>query len=311
MAERLFLGIEGGATRTTGILADGDLHVLAERTSGPTNVHAVGEACARTAAGELVEALRAEAGPRWRMLTASAFCIAGIRSEADRAVWRRIAADLPVAGEVLLTHDAAAGLAAGSPDQRGILVVCGTGSVVYGRRGDGREHFVGGGGPVLGDEASGFDIGRRGLRAAMRAADGRGPDTSLAQLIPQRVGAGGVADLVAWAGPFAKDRIASVAPIVFEAADAGDRVAEEIIQGALEELVRCVQVVGGRLWPHRRATETPLPVVLAGGVLRARRGFREALAARVSQLLPGASCAAATRSGAIGAVLIARRHGRR
>ncbi|MGB2820369.1 MAG: BadF/BadG/BcrA/BcrD ATPase family protein, partial [Phycisphaerae bacterium] len=169
MAERLFLGIEGGATRTTGILADGDLNVLAERTSGPTNVHAVGEACAGAAARELIEALRAEAGPRWQELRASAFCIAGIRSEADRNVWRRIVAPLPLVGKVLLTHDAAAGLAAGSADRTGILVVCGTGSIVYGRRVDGREHFVGGGGPVLGDEASGFDLGRRGLRAAMRA----------------------------------------------------------------------------------------------------------------------------------------------
>jgi len=127
------------------------------------------------AAGELVEALRDEAGPRWRKLAASAFCIGGIRSEADRALWRRMVADLPIVGDVLLTHDAAAGLAAGSPGQTGILVVCGTGSIVYGRRADGREHFVGGGGPVLGDEASGFDIGRRGLRAVMRAADRRGP----------------------------------------------------------------------------------------------------------------------------------------
>jgi N-acetylglucosamine kinase-like BadF-type ATPase len=308
MAERLLLGIEGGATRTTGMLADSELHVLAERIAGPTNVHAVGEARARAAAGELVEALRVAAGAPWQRLAASAFCIAGIRGEADRALWRRIVADLPIGGDVLLTHDAAAGLAAGSPHQTGILVVCGTGSIVYGRRGDGREHFVGGGGPVLGDEASGFDIGRRGLRAAMRAADRRGPETSLTRLIPRRVGVGAVEDLVAWAGPFAKDRIASVAPIVFEAAEAGDRLAKEIVQGALEELVRSVRVVHESLWPPGRSAETPLPIVLSGGVLRAQPGFREALAARLSQLVPGASCAAPTATGALGAVLLAQRH---
>lgn len=311
MTDALLLGIEGGATRTTGVLAGGDLHPLGEHCGGPTNVHAVGEAAARAAAGEVVEALRAEAPRRWPALKASALCIAGIRSEADRAVWRGIVADLPIGGEVLLTHDAAAGLAAGSDDQTGILVVCGTGSAVYGRRQDGREHFVGGGGPILGDEGSGFDIGRRGLQAVLRAVDGRGADTSLTRLIPERVGAGGVEDLVGWVNPFAKDRIASVAPVVFEAAGAGDGVAGRIVQAALDELARSVEIVHESLWPGGLADDAALTVVLAGGVLRAQEAFREALSARLSRLVPRARCAVPAASGAVGALRVARRLWRR
>jgi N-acetylglucosamine kinase-like BadF-type ATPase len=307
MAAELFLGIEGGATRTTGVLADEYMRVVAEHVAGPTNVHAVGQAAAREAAMEVAGALRRQAGEAWGGVAASAFCIAGLRGPADRAVWEPIAARAAAPGPVLLTHDAAAGLAAGSEDETGVLVVCGTGSLVYGRTADGRERFVGGRGPALGDGGSGFDIGLRALRAAVRASDGRGPSTLLERLIPERIGLASVDDLVAWISPFAKDRIAGVAPIAFEAASAGDAVARRIIESAADELARCITIVARELWPSGAGRGGPASVVLSGGVLREQAGFRELIASSLRESVPGASCVVPQVSGAVGAARVARR----
>jgi len=305
MAANLVIGVEGGATRTTGVLVEGDRCVIAEQVAGPSNVYAVGQAQALATVTQVLTGLRGDAGERWRQVGASAFCLAGLRADADRAVWRRIVEQAGLGSPVHLTHDAVAGLAAGSPDVTGVLVVSGTGSVVYGRRGDGREHRVGGRGPILGDEGSGFDIGHRALRAAARAADRRGPMTVLAQSIPERLGLDGLDDLIAWLSPFAKDRIAGVAPVVFEAAAGGDAVAGEILAAAARELARGVEAVVARLWPPD-GRDGPPRVVLAGGVLRAQPGFRQTLTTMMADLTSGAEVVVPEVSGAVGAARVAR-----
>jgi len=304
MPPLLFLGVEGGATRTTGVITDADLRVLVRRVGEPTNVHAVGEKAAWQAVSDLLDDLRGPEGCDTTAPDAAAFCIAGVRSEADRRVWRRFVRKMRLGCRAVVTHDAAAGLAAGSPDETGILVICGTGALVYGRRADGAERFVGGRGPILGDEGSGFDIGLRGLRAAIRASDGRGKPTLLEHLIPERLKLKNLDALVPWVSPFAKDRVANVAPIIFEAAAAGDDVAVDIVEGAAEELARSVAVVARDLWPPPARLER---VVLTGGVLRNQPSMRLALIAAVSESFPDAACALPEVEGAVGAARIARR----
>ena len=303
MASRFYLGLEGGATRSTGVLTDPDLNVLARYVGRPTNIHAVGREAAWAAATEILLHLLLEAGVGKDSITASALCIAGVRREADRRAWRHIVGKMGLDCPATITHDAAAGLAAGSPDQTGVLAVCGTGALVYGRRADGAEKFAGGRGPILGDEGSGFDIGQRGLRAAVRAADGRGEPTLLQRLIPERLKLKGLDDLVPWVSPFAKDRVASVAPIVFEAAGAGDEVAAGIVEGAAEELAQSVAVVARELWPPPASLDR---VVLYGGVLRNQPAMRLAVTAAICERIPGVRCALPEVEGAVGAARIAR-----
>lgn len=302
MSRYLYLGIEGGATRTTGVLVDAHLQAVARRVAGPANVHAAGEDGAGGACAEIVAALLAEAGACWDDVTAAALCLSGLRLPADYKLWRRLVTEMGIGCPVHLTHDAAAGLAAGSPDGTGILVISGTGSLVYGRRADGCECTAGGRGPLLGDEGSGFDIGHQALRAAARSVDGRGEPTVLERLIPRRLGVESFEELLTWASPFAKDRVASVAPIVFEAARSGDTVAQAIADGAVGELARGVEAVSRRLWPGGG----PPRVVCSGGVLQHQEGFLKALAERVRAFAPEARCTLPDVEGAVGAARVAR-----
>lgn len=303
MAGTLYLGVEGGATLTTGVLVDPDGAEVARRTGGPANLHSVGGEAARDAVAELVCGLLGDAGVGWGGVASSALCMAGLRRESDRERWREIAERVGIPSPLRLTHDAAAALAAGSPSGAGILVICGTGSLVYGRREDGREHRVGGRGPLLGDEGSGFDIGHRALRAAARAADGLGRPTALTAAILRQAGVDGLEDLLDWANPFAKDRVASLAPAVCEAASQGDAVARDIVAGAASSLARAVDAVWRRLWGDAEAT--PL-VVLWGGVLRHQPVLRDALVARLKETRPKTDGQLPEVDGAVGAARVAR-----
>ena len=82
-------------------------------------------------------------------------------------------------GDVLVVNDALVALEAGAPDEPGVVVIAGTGSIAYGRNERNQAARAGGWGYMLGDEGSGYWIGRAALRAVLREADRRGPATQL------------------------------------------------------------------------------------------------------------------------------------
>ena len=111
----------------------------------------------------------------------SAIClgIAGVDRASDEAVVRSIMRRIGYKARILVVNDALIALQAGVGDAAGIVIVSGTGSIAYGRNDRGEASRAGGWGYVLGDEGSGYWIGRLALRAVVRHADGRGRATSL------------------------------------------------------------------------------------------------------------------------------------
>ena len=97
-----------------------------------------------------------------------------------RGIMRRIGYKSPM----LIVNDALVALTAGAGDGPGIVVICGTGSICYGRNDAAEAARSGGWGYILGDEGSGYWIGRGALAAVVRHADGRGPATSLGPADP-------------------------------------------------------------------------------------------------------------------------------
>lgn len=127
-----------------------------------------------------------------------------------------------VASDVLTAH---AGALAGSP---GVLLIAGTGAAALGLDADGAR-LVDGWGPELGDFGSGSWLGREGLRAILRAADGLASTTSLTAALAEPVG--GVSAVQSWlAQPGSLPRrLATLAPLVLDAAEEGDAVARGIV----------------------------------------------------------------------------------
>lgn len=179
---------------------------------------------------------------------------------AARELATELVADLP-ADEVAVTSDAVtahAGALAGRP---GVVLSIGTGSVAIGIGADGAYARVGGWGPWLGDEGGGAWIGTAGLRAAMRAYDGRGPATKLLDAAVHRFGdpAHLPAAIEAQGNPA---RVAaSFAPEVAHAAGAGDPVSTEILTDAAAALASVVTTATRRIY----AGDIPA-VAITGGL---------------------------------------------
>ena len=179
------IGIDGGGTKTTGILATATGQPLAQVQSGPANYHVVGEA--KTQA--VLEGIVAELYEKGDIPPTSAvrFCLgmAGLGRPADREVIGRICDELGIRQNRILTHDAHIALVGGTEKQEGVIVISGTGAIVYGINTDGREARASGWGYLLGDEGSGYDIAIKGLQAVVRAADGRGESNRIDRPNPQ------------------------------------------------------------------------------------------------------------------------------
>jgi N-acetylglucosamine kinase-like BadF-type ATPase len=176
-----------------------------------------------------------------------------------------------LADTVLVVPDGLLPFADGVAEPWGVVLIAGTGSLALALpRGDTLSAATaadrcGGWGPLLGDEGSGHTIGLAALKAAMRAADGRGPDTILHAALLKRFGAARAADLVGCihAPGVGRREIADAAREVLAAADVGDAVAAAILTGAATELATHVRTLAER----NSLTSGVYPLRLTGGLL--------------------------------------------
>jgi len=195
------------------------------------------------------------------------------------------------------------------------VIVAGTGSVAFGVDRDGRRARSGGWGPLLDDEGSGYAIGRGVLRAAMRAHDGRGPATALADAVRVRFALRTLDTLKQAVRGIGIDEVAALAPLAFAAARDGDPEALRILRRAGQDLARMIEAVARALGWARSA----FPLIAAGGVFEAgdliMSPMTEALRAAGVQAEPraavfapeiGAALLAARAAGLDAATLVAR-----
>jgi N-acetylglucosamine kinase-like BadF-type ATPase len=304
MGLTLYLGIDGGQTRTRALVADATGRVLGAGVAGPSNhVEMPGgrERLRAAVTGSANAALR-QAGLDDVARTRFAAVYCAMTGEADFKT--EIITPEFRAGSVTVEHDAPAALAGATLGEPGIIVVAGTGSVVFGRNGEGESSRAGGWGYVFGDEGGGFGLAREGVRGALDALDGVGPETDLVGRLMSRFG---VADLrllpmVMYNGHVSRDAIAQAARDVIEGWQSGDTVAGRIVGAGVAALASRVSSVAGRL----RLT-APL-VCLTGGVCRSRP-YAESLAEGIRARQPGAEVRPARMSPAAGALLLAYRAG--
>jgi N-acetylglucosamine kinase-like BadF-type ATPase len=171
--------------------------------------------------------------------------------------------------------DAAAAWAGALHGRPGVAVVAGTGSIAYGRNAAAAEARAGGWGPLFGDEGGGADLGRRAVAAALRATDGRGPETDLGRLLCRALDLREPAEALGrlpWraASPSA---LAALAPLVLKACAAGDAVAAALVGEAAAALGDLAAALFRRLG---LAPETAR-VAGCGGLLAGGGPLREAL----------------------------------
>jgi len=296
------VAVDAGGTSTRAAVLRPPGQCLGYAVAGSGNPVAVGpEAAAASVAESVIEALSRADVPATRIrLVVLAMAGAGTTSVAAEVRGRltEIGLDAPL----IFESDLLATYFSGTHRPDGYAVIAGTGAGAI-RVEDGRQVAVADGlGWLLGDEGSGFWIGRRVVRAALADLDGRGPSTALTALMLARLGvpapsyAGDREPVAAvvralYAGP--PVRLARFAGLVFEAG--GDGTAGRILDDAVAALARTLAAV--------RSPTVSGPVVLGGGILG--RGPR--IAGRLAAAV-GAEEVHAVADGAVGVSVLALRH---
>lgn len=265
----VFLGVDGGGTKTALCLVNGEGRILARARAPGCYYFAGGMDLVERVLRQGVNEVCGQAGITPADIVHAFFGLPGYGEVSGNVPALDAAPGGALGhGRYACDNDMVCGWAGSLGGADGINVVSGTGSITYGERA-GRGVRVGGWGELFGDEGSAYWISISGLRAFSQMSDGRLPVGPLHEILRERLGLAGDLDLVdvvlnRWRGE--RSKIADLGPTVVEAASAGDACAAEIVTGAAGELAHMVDAARRRLGFGEYDT---VPVSYSGGVFGA------------------------------------------
>lgn len=283
MAQKLFIGIDGGGTHSTGVAVWPDGRIAAVAAGGGLNFHNDGITAVRGRLESLVRDLCTEAGaPAFQVCVG----LSALDGPADPETLARFTSDLLPPGSLFLESDAYVALLGCTRGAPGMIVICGTGSMIVLLDAAGRQHVSGGWGYLLGDAGSGYTLAREALLAVIAGVDGVGPSTRLTARALSFFGVSAPRGLIdrVYAPSFTPDQMAAFARCVLEEAEQGEPVASAILSRNMDRLallaaallrqhpdVRLVGLYGG-IFAHsaaaRSAFESALCVSVPDAIIR-------------------------------------------
>lgn len=294
-----YLGLDGGGSKTTALLCDGEGNEVASFVGGSLNFNAIGMEEARENLKKTIAGVLAERQVRLR----GAFIgLSALDGPAEEGLLQTLCGGIVNCPQIGMDSDVYIALAA--MEQKGPVaaVICGTGSMAAGRLPDGSVIHTGGWGHLLGDEGSGYALSLDALGAAVRGAEGSAQKTALtnAALSYYRVSA--PQDLI---GVFydpspTRSEIAAFAPQLFACANAGDAVSLEIIQ-------KHVSLLAGTASALLRQLPAGTPLGLWGGIFEHQPLFRRLFCEKLGAAFPQTQVSLLQKPPVYGAVKAAMR----
>lgn len=272
---KVLIGADVGGTKTAvAVSVDGK---ITGRAEGPGAAVRPGRALA--SASTIIEVVRRALSEAGR-LTGDVLVVgaAGAGRPPEREELRTAIRNENIVGTVTVTTDIEIALAAAFKEGPGIVVSAGTGSVAVGRDQKGQRHRIGGYGWQMGDEGSGYAIGRASLGAVSRAIDGRSPPTALSQRVLQATRSSDFDALIRWAAGASPAEVAALAPHVLAVAAEGDPLAQGIADYAARELSQLAICLLPKM-----DLSPPVNVAVTGGLLSPDQPLRRALLAKLRE----------------------------
>jgi len=246
LAMRYVLGFDGGGTKTECVLMDESRHILARSRSGPSNPMRVGFGGALAAVCEAARwALQSANIPPAEVIALCAGLAGAGQPDAERKMKRLLEEEFPGKAVVVCTDLELTLEATG--EGPAIVLIAGTGSAAVGRDAQGQIARIGGHGPLLGDEGSAFDVGRRAAIAALREFDRTGANTTMGRLILQELNATSWHEVQSLAHGVPDEVFPKIFPVILRAADQGDSAARALLQTAADDLATLVAALIERL----------------------------------------------------------------
>ncbi|MFN0141811.1 MAG: N-acetylglucosamine kinase [Pyrinomonadaceae bacterium] len=283
---QLFLGVDGGGTKTTVALMNERGKVVGTGEDGASNPLRVG---VETAVANIASAIdkACDAGNVSRGdIVAATLGLAGVRRRDIRERVRESFALRFRLRKIDVMTDADIALYGTTLGQPGIVVIAGTGSVCLGINDKGEKFIAGGWGPIAGDEGGGRGIAGEALHAVAKASDGRGPKTTLSERAAEYFRASSPENLIGaiYSPKMDNSRIAGFAKEVVETALEGDKIAREIITDAGRELGTAAVAVLKKLALQKQK----VPIGCVGGVFNAGRLLTKPMKEIIAKAAPKA-----------------------
>ncbi|HYK53972.1 MAG TPA: BadF/BadG/BcrA/BcrD ATPase family protein [Candidatus Eremiobacteraceae bacterium] len=270
------IGIDAGGTKTLGVLVDAAGDELGRSRAQGANPWSSGRDAARLAIASVIEPLLSGA-------RVQAVCLgsAGItRDGGHEAAEEDLRAIVPPGVVISVCTDAVAALGIVGSQRPAVVVIAGTGSIVYGERSDRSATRLGGHGALIGDAGSGAALGLAALRHTARALDRDAPRGPLSDAISVRLGlrrSGEVLERIGWPN-FDIALVASLSPLVAQALEQGDDAARRIVETEARALAEDARYVATLV-----RTDAPLAAIFVGSILGVFRPIRDAVENALSE----------------------------
>ena len=302
-SHNLYLGADGGGTKTHIVLIDEGKNLVSEGIAGASNPLRVG---LETAVSNIIQAINSACDKAQvsRGDIVSAFLgLAGVRREDLRRSVRERFVNLTNIRKTNITTDAEIALYGTTLGKTGVVLIAGTGSICYGKDANGTVATAGGWGPIAGDEGGGIGIARRALQAIAKATDGRGLPTILSEAGMDYFRSATPQDLLIaiYSPQIDNARIAGFARYVVETAQAGDEIALEILKEAGFELGLAAFAVIKKL----KLLNRKVPIGQVGSIFKAGHLLTDSLLETVHSFAPKAFLAQPKLSPANAAAVMA------
>lgn len=300
---KYYIGIDGGATKTIGLISDLEGNILGRIETGPVNYHKESIELLEENISRNVSLLVSKINAEIKDIKRVAMGISGIDRPMERRMVREFLAKIGISKKTKIYNDAVIALKGGTKNGYGIVIISGTGSIVYGIDKDGKIKRVGGWGNILNDVGSGYDIGLRALRAVMASYDKKMPKTILTPLILKKLSLKDPSELVLWLDKCknVKLDISQLSFQVFMANKKKDKAAKKILDQVTDDLC-----LGAKIIVKELKFKNSYEIVLSGGMFLKNLNYFEIMKKKLSKSLQSAKIIFPYHEPAYGALMIAR-----
>lgn len=300
---KYYIGLDGGGTKTKCVLSDDSLNVLYECTGKASNFLMQGTAPVCQTLFELISESVERNKLRFDDINSIVLGTTGAGRRTDAELLEndfiKFLSQKEIKLKFRVESDARIALEGAFSGKPGSILIAGTGSIMFGKDKKSNIHRVGGFGRFIGDEGSGFYIGRLGLQAVAKSFDGRGRKTLLADLLKDNFNIANPTDLITEIYKNNFD-IASVTPFVIKAAELNDEICLQIINSQVEELLLHIKSM------YTLIAEEKMKLSLIGSTITTSNFYADLFKSRIQKELSYVQLIEPELPPALGAVLMAK-----
>ncbi len=278
MEKNYYIGVDGGGSKLVSVLFDQDLNLISVGRGGSINLNF---ASMEEVKSNMLKSIKECLPTNFQGPVEAAY----VTMPGPGDVYIKLLSDFCTVNSYKRLGEGLICLLAGIQKEKGLVILSGTGSGIFNHTDLENVTHLGGWGALVGDEGSGYDIGNKGIRAAIYSYDTRGPKTILEDMVKEFFNAKDFLEVrsVLYRFPVYRAVIARLCPVVVDAADEGDEVAIKILKDAGVDLAGQLDAVIRRDCVNGNDTDA----VVAGSVWKGNPYMYEAFRNRINSLYPG------------------------